>query len=519
MSDDLFENDDDDFTLPDPREVNKKLRDEAKVRKAAERKQKTGEGRWVKFLRLAQQKHAGDPKRQMVFLLQDRDIPAATGRKRVMGDRRFDAFGQHMLQFIGELPKLRAPIKNLSDMGRAHVLALARRWDANGLREGTAVGYFCNLRRFFCLLGKPDVVPTGVALWEWLGSEGIVTGTIGRQAVPDLSKGWRPRGVEPMEVIARVREGGDELVACQLEMMLVFGLREMETVQIQPADADQGDSISVTRGTKGKKPRTVRFSRIPEQAAFQREVLDRAKELARSHPRGELAKSGLSHVQAIDMLNNRMKRYCITQQAMGVTPHGLRHQFGLDLFREISGLPAPVLGEIAANEYQRHQARVDAAMRELSRQMGHERKSISGAYTGSMSMLKKGQRQRITGWLDQLDAIGPVLTEAQAVEVWMVGPCGCGAPLRPGEGMQLAVRLHENLLSLPYSEVAARLTKLREAAETATKLRVVVSLWDRPGAPDDATEVLFAFGLQRKAPPPGSTGADGGEGDGGTETE
>lgn len=511
MSKDLFD-DDGDFDLPNAREVNKQLRAEAKELKAAERSRKVGQGRWEKRLRLAQQKHAGDPKRQLVVLLQDRDIPAAIGRRRVVGDRRFESFGQHMLQFIGDLPKVRAPIKNLSDLGRAHVLALARRWDAQGLGEGTVSGYFCNLRRYFCLVGKPDMVPTGDKLREWLASDGIVTGTVGRQIIPNLSKGWRSRGVEPLEIIARVRLA-DELVACQLEMMLAFGLRVSEALQIQPADADQKESLSVTKGTKGGKPRTVRISSEPEKAAFQREVLQRAKELARSHPRDELAPRGLNREQARTHFNETMRQYKVTQAGLGVTPHGLRHQFGLELFRELTGMPAPVLGELPAKEYQRHAALVDEGMREVSRQMGHERKDISFAYIGSIHKLGKAQKQRLVQWLDQLGSVGPVLADAEAVEAWMTGTCGRGSQLRPGEPMHLAVRLHEKLLSVPHSEVVARLVTVRKAAEAATKLRVVVSLWDQPAMPDEATEVLFAYGVQRKSPPAGASGGAAGDGE------
>lgn len=495
MADDLFD-EDEDFDLPDPQEVNRQIREDSRKRKQAEKRARTGEGLRARALKEARARHAGDPKRQLIYVLAERNIPAAVGRQRTVGDKRFEDLSTYMLQFLGMLPGLRCPVQNLTELGGAHVLALARRWERDALEEGTIQGYFSILRRFFSLIGKPDMVPEGRELRIWLKANGIVAGTIGRQYVPTFAKAWKAKKVDPQPVIQAVRDLGEEVVACQMEMMLAWGLRKNEAIEMQPQVADKGDALLVTRGTKGGKTRTVRYFKDPERAAYQQEVLERAKKVASSHPKGELSIPGMTRRKAHTHFNWVMTTAGATGARLGVTPHGLRHQFGVDLFKDLSGLPAPVLGLLQALVYRQNAKLVDATMLEISRQMGHERKKISGAYVGTVASLAKGQHKRITAWLDQLDAVGPVLAQEQAIEAWMVGTCGAGTMLRPGEPMALAVRLHAACLSLPMGEVAARLSQVREAAEKATGLPVLVTVWDQPAMPENATEIKFAYGVQ-----------------------
>lgn len=499
MAEDLFNNEDDDFKLPDAREINRQIREEAGKLKSAQKRARTGEGLLARALKEARGQHAGDPKRQLNYVLAERNIPAAVGRQRTMGDKRFEDLGTYMLQFLSMLPSLRCPIQNLTELGRSHVLALARKWERDGLEEGTIQGYFSILRRFFSLVGKPKMVPEGRELRIWLKANGIVAGTIGRQYVPTFAKAWKAKKVDPQPVIQAVRELGEEVVANQMEMMLAWGLRKNESIQIQPQVSDKGDALLVTRGTKGGKTRIVRYFKDPERAAYQQDVLERAKMVAFSHPKGELSIPGMTRRKAHTHFNWVMTKVGVTGAKLGVTPHGLRHQFGVDLFKDLSSLPAPVLELLPASVYRQNAKLVDDTMLEISRQMGHERKKISGAYVGTVAALEKGQKKRITGWLDQLDAVGSVLAQEQVVEAWMVGTCGTGTMLRPGEPMALALRLHDSCCTLPHSEISARLARVTQATEAATGLPVLVTVWDRPAMPENAIEITFAYGVQARA--------------------
>lgn len=149
-------------------------------------------------------------------------------------------------------------------------------------------------------------------------------------------------GLNPQPIIDAVG-AEEEVCALQMEMMWAFGLRLNEAIQIQPEVSDKGTYIHVTRGTKGGKSRDVKFSGIPERAAWQRDVLDRAKAWAKKHnPKGILAIPGISLQQMRYRLLYLATKHGVSKGKLGITLHGLRHQFGCDLFKELSGMPAPV---------------------------------------------------------------------------------------------------------------------------------------------------------------------------------
>lgn len=505
MADDLFDGEGD-RELPSARGVNRQMRAEAKAAKAATKRARKGEGALAGLLRRAQHQHPGDPRKQLSAVLSRRElIPAAIGRERPISIKSFNDLRVYMHQFLSLLPQLRCPIKNLGDLGRSHFLALTRFWESEGIAESSVIQYHSKLRRFLTLIGKPDAIPTKQELQKLLTSHGIVAGTLGRTYVPRLSRAWCVHGVDAAVVIAGIRADGEEVVACQLEMEWRFGLRDEEAFSLIPEDSDAGDRLVVSRGTKGGKPRVVKYFRDPEKARLQREALERAKRAAAAHPQGILAIPGLTKDQMRSHFTEVVKKHAITKKASGVTPHGLRHEFGVELFLDVTGMPAPILKLLPASEYKRHAKLVREGMLEVARQMGHERTSISVPYVGSVGALSKEQENRIRGYLDDLDAVGPALAQAGAAEAWMIGTAGRGAMLVPGEAMEVAVQLHGDMDAMPMREVAERLERLRLAAEAAMVRRVAVIPWMQPAAPADGTEILFAFGVQRQAPARAST--------------
>ena len=86
-------------------------------------------------------------------------------------------------------------------------------------------------------------------------------------------------------------------------------------------------------------------------------------------------------------MKNRMtylvRKHGVSKKAMGVTMHGLRHQFACDLFRELTGLEPPVMRDTDVSTYGEHADAVRSAVLEVARQMGHERGEITFAYIGA----------------------------------------------------------------------------------------------------------------------------------------
>ena len=108
-----------------------------------------------------------------------------------------------------------------------------------------------------------------------------------------------------------------------------------------------------------------------------------AKPLARGN-RASIGRSKLSLKLSLNLFFYVMRQFRSTKQYLGVTPHGLRHQFAGDLFFDIAHVRAPVRGGDALSD-------PDAlrdAYRQVARQLGHNRPQISNAYLGSPRLAK-----------------------------------------------------------------------------------------------------------------------------------
>lgn len=505
----------DDIQLPDPREVNRHIRLEAKHQQEKERKAKRGIGLFKAPLAEAVKRHGNDCHAQIEYLFQEGTVPAGIGRHRFVSVRRLKAFRNVLHRVVRVLRKRRAAIRNLDELSRRHVLACVKAWQEDGLGEGTIQGYLSILRRFFCLLGQEKVVPTNNGLRDWLRSNGLTAGTIGRQQIPELAKGWRDMGFSPEAFIETVRESGEVIVAQILEMELTWGFRDEEGWFCEPAKVEldgNGNGLMLRRGTKGDKPRLVRWFKDPERAKAQREALERAKALASLHPAKQLSIPGFTAEQMRNRFNWVVRRHGATKNGMGVTPHGLRHQFACDLFRDLTGMPAPVLGLLPAEEYRKKAALVREAMKEISLQMGHERPSISGAYVGSVGKLDKGQNRRTDEALKKVLVAASTFREYPISEAWLVGTYGRGAVPRPDEPMEIAVRLIDSPVApMSLSRIGEIVSVLQEAVGQAAGMPVRVQPWVAPAMPDPAAEILFDQGPRAETEPvavPGSINLD-----------
>ncbi|WP_395398818.1 hypothetical protein ACHMW6_18610 [Pseudoduganella sp. UC29_106] len=80
-----------------------------------------------------------------------------------------------------------------------------------------------------------------------------------------------------------------------------------------------------------------------------------------------------------------MRQVGLTKKELGVTPHGLRHQFAGDLYFDIARVKAPVRG----GEVVIDRAVMLDAYRQVARQLGHNRPQISNAYLGQPRVMRR----------------------------------------------------------------------------------------------------------------------------------
>lgn len=454
-----------------------------------------GAGKFRGIALQARKRHAGDPHRQLNFILRNASIPAAFGRERTVSDKTLSDYGDELHRAILLCKLCRMPIQNITDIGRKHVVAFCKYWQAQGLEDKTINKYVSTLRRFLDLIGKFGAIPSGPEWHQILLANGVTAGTRGCSLLPEFPKGWRDHGVDPNPIIAAI-DLEEPVVAAQMALQLQFGLRANESAQIVPSDSDKGDHIMVWRGTKGGKERRVNFSGIPEKRAAQRRALDKAKELAGLHPKRCLAIPGLSLLEMKNRMLYLARKHGIRRDGLGITLHGLRHQFASDVFTELTGLPAPVLQQVAPEQYERNADKVQAALLEISRQMGHERAPIVHAYTGSPAGECKRANGQLKTWNDQLSSEKAHFQLMCVDEAWIVGPCAQGLPVPPGGCLTVAVRYRDVSGEGLTEEARRTLEVLRQAhfpihLAAAVQVAVQVVAWTDPNPPADGFEILL----------------------------
>jgi integrase len=87
----------------------------------------------------------------------------------------------------------------------------------------------------------------------------------------------------------------------------------------------------------------------------------------------------LSLKQSLKRFDNVMQKAGISKRRLGVTAHGLRHQFAHEFHVELTGVQPPVRGgDVCADP-----ETLKAALLEIARQLGHSRPQITNAYLGS----------------------------------------------------------------------------------------------------------------------------------------
>lgn len=124
-----------------------------------------------------------------------------------------------------------------------------------------------------------------------------------------------------------------------------------------------------------------------------------------------------------------VRKHGIRKDGLGVTAHGLRHQFAARRYRQITGHDTPVSGA-APVEINKEVKAVDLkANLEVSVQLGHFRPSIARAYVGSLSMAERLRAKRIKTTLERTegnDAFVQALKGARITRAWLGGAMASG---------------------------------------------------------------------------------------------
>lgn len=142
-----------------------------------------------------------------------------------------------------------------------------------------------------------------------------------------------------------------------------------------PFEADRGDHLWLTHGTKGGLARAV-----PITTQRQRDLVEQAKRLS-GGARGGVLKARIDYDidQAIDRFNYVVgKKFRLNKKDMGMSSHGLRQAGIIRRYEDETGYDAPVSdGSLAPKEVH------EAAVRKIAPETGHRRPGVFNSYGGS----------------------------------------------------------------------------------------------------------------------------------------
>lgn len=304
-------------------------------------------------------------KQQIVFLIRLYGSTAANGSRRISPETTQIRCAILFL-IVAQLKEGGFPICNLKNIRQKHLFYLARRWEQDNLASGTMQNRWSLLK---------------TALEKWLGRQGLVKklstylvnpNNARRAYAAQCDKSWSAKVNVDAQINAVAEK--DVNIANQLRLMLAFGLRRKEAIMFQPKVNDHGNFISVTNGTKGGRHRIIDVTN-----AAQRELLDRLKAQTTSRL-GYLGHPNKTLKQNIARFDYVLRALNITHHGLGITSHGLRHQFANDLIEGLTGEPTPVRSGSQPIDTEKF----EAARQIATESLGHSRVNITTAYHGAV---------------------------------------------------------------------------------------------------------------------------------------
>lgn len=260
-------------------------------------------------------------------------------------------------------------IRDIHGLSEVHVRALVKDWMDNGFALKTIQNHISRLRRIAQWIGKPDMIPDRFLhhLYPHKSAEDLRVSTAASR-----SKSWSEQGIDVVSKITQA-DAMDARFGAMLRLGVAFGLRRKEQLRAKPHLMDAGTLLLIRQNmAKSGKDRDV-----PIEHPFQRVCLEHAKRLCKGRD-DHLGWPERTYEQNINRYNYLMRRLGITGRDSDCVGHGLRAEYAENIAL-LNGLVPPVLGGQASQADE--QARL-AIQNIVSRNMGHHRPEVTGAYYG-----------------------------------------------------------------------------------------------------------------------------------------
>lgn len=313
---------------------------------------------------------------------------AARSGKKVGGDSQYYR-RKRLVSCMIELHAIGFEIEDARHLQHKHIKALIAYWLACDFSASTIQNRMTSIRTFLSWVGKTGMIGPATDYVSEADRHRVMVKT-----VAETPKGWAEHGVD---VAARL----DKLVQKSPRSAMVIliceslGVRRKEACTLRPHDALaelESGSVLITHGTKGGRDRDV----VSFDLEGQKEVLKLASLLV-DGPGASLIPKGMSAKQFLTKFRNDCRRAGFTRDEH-CNPHAFRHSHAIALYEKLSGYLAPVKGQglytpVDGDEAARRAAQIDAARLAVSRNLGHNRAKVTGAYIGGLKRSRSKKPQ------------------------------------------------------------------------------------------------------------------------------
>ena len=313
---------------------------------------------------------------QISFFFSYYRIPASKGRKRSVSTATTKKYVYAIYALINTLSDVGIKISNLTQLTHRHVKIVYEQWESKDTSASTMTTYFSCIKRLYQWIDNP--LPQKSAS-ELVSSKKVTR----RTRIATKSKAWSENGVDIQAVIDKVT-GLNAFSGLYLELCMAFGLRVLEAVSLKPEDSDKGDYLLVILGSKGGRGRTV-----PYTTEYQRQVIQKAHAMASNS--GVLRPRGWKVTRAKSSFYHYLRMAGVNMREMGVTTHGLRHEYAATLYEQVSGDKPPVIGDKVPEKGTDQKARAV-----VTEALGHSRLDITSAYLGSVPAMSRERKKHLT---------------------------------------------------------------------------------------------------------------------------
>ena len=307
-------------------------------------------------------------------------------RKSVVGQKTIEARLYGITSSIKTLIEIGFTIQTLQNVGEKHITALHSVWTHEGGKYSLSPARVHNLNCFLRLYFETHLGKRGL-----VKNVGDYAPDCKRIYVAETDKSWAGNDIDAHALIAKIESDGPlgVIVARQLELCYAFGLRVEESWLARPVEllnqALDKEQLRIEHGTKGGRARDV-----PLTDLTQLDVLMRAAPFAK-HDKSSMIPTTHTLGQWDATFYRVLRKHGVmrktTNGGLGVTAHGLRHQYAHGLYKKLTGQEPPIR---SVNEINVELHR--ASLRTLIESLGHSDIRKAGAYLSTPTVMRRLRR-------------------------------------------------------------------------------------------------------------------------------